>query len=308
MFIMVEVNQLLLAPDVGTRTKSSSIDEGSLQSSKDDQGPGSSSVEINAMSRPKSSDEKDVSSSGSSHCAPGDELDVGDRSEGFKVPVVQWNQTRNRSQSTQYGQEESQNHEAGQDRSYRLPHFQVCCLSLSIGPGRSYNPPIKSHEDEDSSASHAVNLKSMDADNESTDVEKETEADDVTDTRNGRDTKADTSSNSTRGLNKMDGKCSSSEDDPRKTDRKSSKTKELKPPREPSGTRSPIISKDQIVARGKGVVDSEVLVLNGVNDDAGVCANTELVFPPARSHKVYFRRSPLDVRHKSPCAAIQDQT
>ena len=82
---MVEVNQLLLAPDVGTRTKSSSIDEGSLQSSKDDQGPGSSSVEINAMSRPKSSDEKDVSSSGSSHCAPGDELDVGDRSEGFKA-------------------------------------------------------------------------------------------------------------------------------------------------------------------------------------------------------------------------------
>ena len=130
MFIMVEVNQLLLAPDVGTRTKSSSIDEGSLQSSKDDQGPGSSSVEINAMSRPKSSDEKDVSSSGSSHCAPGDELDVGDRSEGFKVPVVQWNQTRNRSQSTQYGQEESQNHEAGQDRSYRLPQFQVLIISV----------------------------------------------------------------------------------------------------------------------------------------------------------------------------------
>ena len=130
MFIMVEVNQLLLAPDVGTRTKSSSIDEGSLHSSKDDQGPGSSSVEINAMSRPKSSDEKDVSSSRSSHCAPGDELDVGDRSEGFKVPVVQWNQTQNRSQGTQYGQEESQNHEAGQDRSYRLPQFQVLIISV----------------------------------------------------------------------------------------------------------------------------------------------------------------------------------
>ena len=131
MFIMVEVNQLLLAPDVGTRTKSSSIDEGSLQCSKDDQWVTSSRVELNAiMGRPKSSDEKDVSSSGSSHCAPGDELDVGDRSEGFKVPVVQWNQTRNRSQSTQYGQEESQNHEAGQDRSYRLPQFQVLIISV----------------------------------------------------------------------------------------------------------------------------------------------------------------------------------
>ena len=34
------------------------------------------------------------------------------------------------------------------------------------------------------------------------------------------------------------------------------------------------------------LVDSEVPVLNGVNDDDGVCANTELVFPPARSHEV----------------------
>ena len=238
--------------------------------------------------------------------APGDQFDVGDRSEGFKVPVVQWNQTGNRSQGIQYGQEESQNHEASQDRSYRLPHFQVCCRSLSIGPDRSYNPPIKSHEDEDSTASHAVNLKkkSKDADNESTDVDTETEAEDVNDTRNVRDTKADRSSSSTRGLNDTDGKCSCSRNDPKKLDGKSSKTNsnKLKPSKEPSGTTSPIIFKDLIVARGKSVVDSEVPVLNGVNnDDAGVCAVTELVFPPDHTN-VYFRRSPPDVRHKSPCA------
>ena len=46
------------------------------------------------------------------------------------------------------------------------------------------------------------------------------------------------------------------------------------------------------------LVDSEVLVLNGVIDDDGVCANTELEFPPARPHE-----SLLDVRHKSRCAA-----
>ena len=146
MFTMLEVKSaILLAPDDGTRTMSSSIDEGSLQCSKDGQGATSSRVEINAaiMGRPTSSDEKDVSSSESSHCIPGEKFDVGDRSEGFKAPAVQWNQTRNRSQGTQHGQEESQNHEAASNRSCNLLHFQVCCLSLSIVPGRSYNPPIK---------------------------------------------------------------------------------------------------------------------------------------------------------------------
>ena len=251
---------------------------------------------------PKSSDEKDVSSSGSSHCAPGDQFDVGDRSEGFKVPVVHWNQIRNKSQGIQHGQEESENHEVGQDRSCNLPRFQACCRHLSNGPGRFLHQNYNSREDEDNAASHAV--KSKDADNESTDVDHN-EAEDVDDTGNDRDNKADRSSNSTRGLNKMDGKCSSSEDDPRKLDGKSSYTTnyiELQLLKEPSGTRSPIISNDLIVARGKGVVDSEVPVLNGDNDDAGVCAIMELVFPPDHT-RVYFRQSPLDVRHKSQCAA-----
>ena len=61
MFTMLEVKSAtsLLAPDVGTRTKSSSSDKGSLQSSQEDQGLTISRVKANAvMGRPTSSDEK----------------------------------------------------------------------------------------------------------------------------------------------------------------------------------------------------------------------------------------------------------
>ena len=80
MFTVQKLIQLLLAPDDGTRTKSSSSDKGSLQSSQEeDQGAASSRVKANAvMSRPTSSNEKDVSSSKSSHCIPGEKFDVGD--------------------------------------------------------------------------------------------------------------------------------------------------------------------------------------------------------------------------------------
>ena len=89
----------------------------------------------------------------------------------------------------------------------------------------------------------------------------------------------------------------------RKTDGKCSRnSNKLKPPEVPTGTNSPIISKDPIVAKGEDVNDCEVPVLNGVNDDDGVSAVTEPVFPPDHT-KVYFRHSPLDVRHKSPCVA-----
>ena len=83
--------------------------------------------------------------------------------------------------------------------------------------------------------------------------------------------------------------------------------KELQPPKVPSGTRPTIISNDLIIARGIGIADSTVIVLNGDTDDNGVDAAVKLPLVPARAHQEYFRRSPLDVGHKSPCCVLHNQ-
>ena len=158
---------------------------------------------------------------------------------------------------------------------------------------------MNSHEDEGNTASHAV--KSKDADIESTDVDHN-EAEDIDNTRNDRDNKADKISSSKRTK------------DPKKLDGRSSKTtncNELDHPKVPTGTRSTIISKDLIIGRGVDVIGSDALVLYGDMDDDGPAADgaaIQLPITPARAHEGYFHRSPLDVRHKSPCAAIPDQT
>ena len=197
----------------------------------------------------KSSNSKDVSSYKRSHCVDvsGDVENVPmfgrDRSECLNAAVVHWHD-QNRSQGSQYGQEESGNNEVVPDRSCNLPHIQVCCCFLTNGPDRSLSQHFRSHKDTHDTASQTVNLKnsSKDAENESTVVDKQIEAKDIT------VTKADKRSSSTRGQSKMDGKCSSSTEDPNTMDGQSSRDyNKLKHKKVPSGTRSPIITNDLIV-------------------------------------------------------------
>ena len=302
---------LVLFPDVGTRSKGSSIDQDKFQGSYEYQRVIVSRLFIIAAKdrSSKSSNSKDVSSYKCSHCVDvsGDVENVPmfgrDRSECLNAAFVHW-RDQNRSQGSQYGQEESGNNEVVPDRSCNLPHIQVCCCFLTNGPDRSLSQHFRSHEDTNNAASQTVNLKnsSKDAKNESTVVDKQNEAKDIT------VKKADKSSSSTRGQSKMDGKCSSSTEDPNLDGQSSRDYEELKRTKVPSGTRSPIITNDLIVAKGEDIADSNVPVLNGVKYDNSVGAATELPSVPARLHEVYFRRSPPEVRPKSPCAAIPDQS